>query len=95
LQKSTDCYKVIYSNTFDKSFARISKKDKQIAERILRVMEEISNDPHNSDILSPPLKGARKKRVGQYRIIFEIFTSSNPPEIHFLDVGNRKNVYKK
>jgi mRNA-degrading endonuclease RelE of RelBE toxin-antitoxin system len=89
-----DCYKVIYSHTFDKSFDRISKNDKQIAERILKIIGEISNNPYNSDMLSPPLKGARKRRVGKYRIIFEI-VSATPPEIHFLDVGKRENIYKK
>jgi mRNA-degrading endonuclease RelE of RelBE toxin-antitoxin system len=88
-----DCYKVIYSHTFDKSFARISKSDKQLAERILKIMGEISNNPYKSDMLSPPLKGARKRRVGKYRIIFEI--SVTPPEIHFLDVGKRESIYKK
>jgi len=30
-------------------------------------------------------------RIGDYRVIFEI----NKNEIHILDVGHRKNIYKK
>ena len=95
MQKNTDSYKIIYSRTFNKSFARISKSNYQIAERILKTMEEVSINPYNSDMLSPPLKGARKRRVGKYRIIFEINISATPHEIHFLDVGSREKIYKK
>jgi len=51
----------------------------------------ISKDPYHFEPLRGDKHGARKARVGQYRIIFEIDESQML--ILILDYGHRKDIY--
>lgn len=64
-----------------------------IKQRLRRAIEErLMNDPENySDPLKKGLKGYRKLRVGEYRIIFKIFKN----DIILLKIGHRKEVYSR
>ena len=74
-------WKIKIAKRASKQIKRILKKD---AERLLFVLEELTNDPYQGDIKK--IKGAEniwRRRVGNYRILYEIF-----PKQKFVAVYN-------
>ena len=86
-------YKLEYSNQVNNFFKNI-KKDNKASEIILKLIEEVVEDPFDSDFMQPPFKGARKKRKGKYRVIFDVILESNPQTIRLLKIDKRGKVYK-
>lgn len=84
-------YKLIYHPDILKY--DLPKIPKNIKESIRKAIEErLLNDPiHYGWPLRQSLKGHRKLRVGDYRVIYRI--SGN--EIIILKIGHRKEVYIK
>lgn len=64
-----------------------------IKQRLRRAIEErLLKEPEKySDPLKKGLKGFRKLRVGDYRIIFKVYKN----DIIVLKIGHRKEVYSK
>ena len=81
-------YKTVFLNTFLKQFKRLPGN---IKERVEKRIQELANDPYLGLRLRGSLEGFWKDRVGGYRIIYKINTSSG--EIIFYDVDLRKRVY--
>ena len=69
----------------------LEKLDGSMARRILKKVEELSENPFSKDIKK--LKGSDdfRLRVGDYRIIFAIEQNT----IQILKVGHRKNIYER
>ena len=67
----------------------IEKLESSIARRILKKVDELSENPFSKDIKK--LKGSDdfRLRVGDYRVIFFI----EKDLIQILKVGHRKNIY--
>jgi len=67
----------------------LNKLESSIARRIVKKVDELSENPFSKDIKR--LKGSDdfRLRVGDYRIIFDI----NETKILILKVGHRKNIY--
>lgn len=67
----------------------IEKLENSIARRIVKKVEELSENPFSKDIKK--LKGSNdfRLRVGDYRVIFSIEQET----IQILKVGHRKNIY--
>jgi len=76
----------------DEAVKDIIKLDKTVYIRIIKKVESTSADPHK---FFKRLKGADdyKLRVGDYRVIALLFSSSKT--IFIEKVGHRSNVYKK
>jgi mRNA interferase RelE/StbE len=79
-------YEVIWDK---KAYEQLEKLDFMIARRIVKKVQELTENPLSKDIKR--LKGLNyfRMRVGDYRIIFEI----NENKIIILKVAHRKNVY--
>ncbi|MCL2115648.1 MAG: hypothetical protein FWH29_05450 [Methanobrevibacter sp.] len=73
---------------------RASTEDKNIGKGLYESIGEILENPFDSKPLQGKLKGARSVRKGNFRIVFRVNKSSNPPEIRIYEIGKRKNVYK-
>ncbi len=69
----------------------IEKLDGFIARRIVRKIEELTEDPFSKDIKR--LKGIKdfRLRVGDYRVIFSIERNI----IRIIKIGHRKNIYDR
>ena len=67
----------------------IEKLESSTAKRIIKKVEELSQNPCSKDIKR--LKGIEgfRLRVGDYRVIFEIEGNT----IYVLKVGHRKHIY--
>ena len=92
--KNTSDYKLKFESQAEKYLKKLVIKDKKTASIILKAIREILNDPYNSDMMKGNKKGVRKKKQGDYRILFKINNNVNPAEIRIYIVGHRKNVYK-
>ena len=90
MQKKSD-YELVYSDRVTKFFKRLVKKDKTLAESLLKSIEEIKNDPFDSDLMQRNFKGAKKKRKGKYKIIFDIESDV----VTLIKIDKRGKVYKR
>lgn len=82
---------ISYSPEVIKYLKKTYKKDKKIYYLILSTLQEIIEDPYNSDLLKGIPKNRRKKRKGDYRIIFRIQKNDT---MRIIKIGHRKNIYK-
>jgi len=83
----------MYELVFSKNFLnKLKKLEKHIQEKIIKVLERVRIRPesHFERLVG---EKAYKLRVGDYRIIAEI--NAGKLLILLLDVGHRKNVYKR
>ena len=67
----------------------LEKLENSISRRIIKKVEELSENPFSKDIKK--LKGSDdfRLRVGDYRVIFSIEKKT----IQILKIGHRKNIY--
>ena len=83
-------YTLVYHPKVKDDISAISTSDKETIQRAIE--QRLSADPVKYGLpLRWGLKGYRKLRVGDYRIIYYIYKN----EIRIVIIGNRKNVYKK
>jgi mRNA interferase RelE/StbE len=75
----------------EKVYDSLNKLEPSIARRILKKVEELSENPFSKDIKR--LKGSDdfRLRIGDYRVIFSI----EQGVIQVLKVGHRKNIYNQ
>jgi addiction module RelE/StbE family toxin len=82
-------HEIIISPKAFKDLEKIYKKYKLNYKRIKEGINEIKENPYRSSVMKHYLKGTRKIRKGDYRIIFDI--SGN--EVVILDIMPRKKDY--
>jgi len=93
LKKDTN-YTIRLHPQVDRFLNRISKKDKKTLEIILKAIKEIRDNPHGCELIQGSLE-TRKKRKGNYRILYRINKSTQQPLIEIAKVNHREKVYKK
>ena len=76
---------------FERTFKDLTKKDKQLKERIIKSIEKLRDNPYSGKPLSYDLSGLRSLRVGKYRVIYKIDEKNRI--IWLISVGHRKDVY--
>ena len=83
-------YTIHYHQEIPKDLSPIPSN---IKSRIKKAIEQrLMNDPVKyGEYLKRSLKGYRKIRIGDYRIIYKI----HGKEIFILKIGHRKDIYKK
>jgi mRNA interferase RelE/StbE len=84
----------MYKVLFLKIFLRQEKKlDKEVKDRIAKVVKEIIGKPYAGIPLRGDLKRYWKKKVGKYRIIYKI--DEKEKAVIFFDVDLRKRIYDR
>ncbi len=75
----------------ENALRELEKLESSLARRIIKKVDELSENPFSKDIKR--LKGCNdfRLRIGDYRIIFSIEQNI----IQILKVGHRKNIYKR
>jgi len=69
----------------------LNKFENSIVRRMIKRVDELSNDPFSKDIKRLKSSEYFRLRVGDYRIIFSIEGNL----ITILKVGHRKNIYDR
>ena len=81
-------YSLVLSRRFDRDF---SKLDKDVRDRVVEKLREISDDPRIGKPLRGKLRGLHSARVGDYRIVYQVFDEKRV--VAAVTVGHRKAVY--
>lgn len=73
-----------------KDLVRITKPDRH---RIAAAIDSLAQQPHKGNSLKGDLRGLRRIRVGDYRVIYEVLDD----ELVILDVriSHRREVYRR
>ncbi len=85
-------WNIIWSSTAQKQLQKITKSDKDAAQRIVTKIEDITDNPFE---FTDKLHGSklRKLRVGIYRVIMSL--EEQKLIIFVVEVGHRSKIYKK
>ena len=83
-------YRVEFAKRVRKDFKGLPKDD---ANRILRKIESLSNNPRPSESKKLTNDESYRIRIGNYRVIYDI--KDEILVVLVLKVGNRKDVYRR
>ena len=77
------------------AISELASLDKPIANRIIRKIKWLAENFDNiyPEELKAQLSGFYKLRVGNYRVIYEVFQNEKVIIIHF--IGHRREIYKQ
>ena len=81
-------YQILYEKEVLKE---LDKLESSVSRRIIKKIDEMSENPSSYDIKKLKISDDYRLRVGDYRIIF-IFDKNL---IKILKIGHRKNIYKE
>ena len=79
-------FKIVWD---EKTYDSLNKLEPSISRRILKKVDELSENPFSKDIKRLKGRNDFRLRVGDYRVIFAIEQNT----IQILKVGHRKNIY--
>ena len=82
-------YSLQLSNRFDREFSKLGK---EVRDRVVEELREISRNPRVGKPLKGRLKGLHSARVGAYRIVYQILEEKRA--VIAVTVGHRKIVYR-
>lgn len=84
-----------YSETLKKILNKLSKKDKNLYERVLKKISEIANSSNIEHYknLRYDLKDYKRVQIGHFVLAFKFDKKNNL--IHFEDFDHHDNIYKK
>ena len=83
-------YKIEFSSTAAKQFDKL--RDKKLKERFAAALEYIAGDPLIGKPLQAYLKGSYSYRVGDYRVVYVIFSKDRRMVIQM--ICHRRDVYR-
>lgn len=85
-------YSVFLSNQAKKELAKIRRGNPKSAKALSDALDLLSNNPNAGEFLHGDLKGRRKLRVGNYRIIYSV--EKNKLIIYIFRIAHRKESYR-
>ena len=85
-------YNLFLTSQAKKELAKIRKGNPKIAQTISGAITRLEFNPNSGEFLHGDLKGRRKLRIGDYRIIYHI--EKKALIIYILRIAHRKEVYK-
>lgn len=86
-------YAITYSDTADHQIAKLRKRDRQMAARIKRAIEAMAEDPFAGNVKRMKNVPYYRRRVGDWRIIFDV--DGNKFVIKIVKVDHRRQVYRR
>ncbi|MBI5400079.1 type II toxin-antitoxin system RelE/ParE family toxin [Candidatus Saganbacteria bacterium] len=85
-------YDVLFTNQAKKELSKIQRGSPKDAKSIFNSIIELSNNPSIGKFLHGDLKGRRKLRVGDYRVIYK--TEHKELIVYIVRIAHRKEVYR-
>lgn len=74
-----------------KFLGQLTKKHKNIADRLVYALDRLRKEPLSGKKLMGELKGLRSLRVGDYRVIYCVIASKIL--IQVIKIGHRREIY--
>jgi len=85
-------YKLFLTNQARKELAKIQKGNLKAAQAISNALNQLEYDPDAGEFLHGDLKGRRKLRAGNYRIVYSI--EKKNLIILIFRIAHRKEAYR-
>ena len=82
-------YEIIFSNDFIKSMKKLKKKNLKMAERIIKKLDEIIDNPQKFKPLRNKLAGYRRIHFGSFVLIFTI----KEDEVIIISIDHHDKAY--
>ena len=84
-------HKLEFSQSAGKVLDKIYRKDKNLYFRLIDILESVGLNPHEGKKLKGALEGYCSRRMGSYRIIYEIRAGNLI--VYVIDIGHRREIY--
>lgn len=88
----SDSYKIVVDPVAGKDLLRLSKSDKQIANKIIDMINGLAFEPAVGKSLKADKKGCYSLRYGDWRVIYVLYHTLKT--VHIIRVGHRKDIYR-
>lgn len=83
--------RIEFSSAASKQFRKL-KRDKNLFQRINAALDEIADQPHANKLLDGEFTDVHSKRVGDWRILYEIL--DDVAVIVVIRIAHRSEVYR-
>ena len=83
-------YSVRIKRSASRDMARIARRDR---ERIVCAIDRLAEQPHAGYPLKGDLRGLRRVRVGDYRVVYEVL--NNELVVLVVRVAHRREAYRR
>ena len=77
----------------DRTFRRMTKKDRNRLESVEKKVQEILEDPHRFKTLRAPMQNLRRVHVGPFVLVYEI--DEGRKVVILLDFEHHDSVYRR
>jgi len=84
-------YSLVISESLDKEFMKLSKKDKLQFEILSRKIKEILEDPYRFKPLTANMVGQRRVHIRNFVLTYEIL--ENEKSVRLLDYDHHDRIY--
>jgi len=84
-------YSLVISESLDKEFMKLSKKDKLQFEILSRKIKEILEDPYRFKPLTANMVGQRRVHIRNFVLTYEIL--ENEKSVRLLDYDHHDKIY--
>lgn len=85
-------YSLEFTRQVEKDLNKIYHSDRTLHQRFINAFDDIAKHPEEGKKLHGQLSGLYSHRMGNYRIIYEVYHSKLL--VIILDLGHRKDVYR-
>lgn len=82
-------YRVRIKRSAAKALRKIDHQDR---ERLVEAIDRLGEEPHSGSVLKGELSGLRRIRVGNYRIVYEVY--EDELTVLVVRVAHRRDVYR-
>ena len=85
-------FKIKFNPSAAKDLRKLTKKQLKIVSSLIESIDCLSGNPYYGKPLKGNKKGCYSLRVGNYRIIYEVYLSKKI--VYIIRIGHRKDIYR-
>ena len=89
---SSSNFAILIDTKAGKDLKRLRKIHPEISHLLIKDIDDLAFQPYSGKALKGDKKGCYSLRQGDYRIIYEIYSSQKI--IHIIRVGHRREIYR-
>ena len=85
-------FQIKFDTRAARDFRKLNQKVPGIIPPLIKTIDSLPSNPYRGKALKGNKNGCYSCRIGNYRIIYEIYHTEKV--IHIIRIGNRKEVYR-